>query len=211
MKFWSPGIKDGAYIPMPFAAGAIGVHGFAPNLNPALQWDDVPEGTQSFVLVCHDPDAPSNMEDVNQPNGEIPASVPRANFYHWLLVDLPATRRSIAEGEFSNGFTLKGKPGPASIDGSRQGLNDYTNWFKGDVAMEGKYYGYDGPYPPANDSIPHRYIFSLYALAVPQLDVAGSFNGTQVATAIAHLQAQGKVLAAASFKGLYTTNPKLTP
>jgi phosphatidylethanolamine-binding protein (PEBP) family uncharacterized protein len=212
MKFWSDEIKDGAYIPTKYAAGAANLKGFAPNLNPPLAWSEVPEGVQSFVLICHDPDAPSTMEDVNKPDREVPAATPRANFYHWLLIDLPATLRQIKEGEFCNGFTVQGKAGPEVAYGSRQGLNDYTNWFAGDAKMEGKYFGYDGPYPPGNDSILHRYIFSLYALAVPKLDMAANpFNGPQLMVALAELQSQGSVLALSSFRGTYSTNPRLQP
>ena len=50
--------------------------------------------------------------------------------------------------------------------GARQGINDYTGWFAGDKDMAGNYFGYDGPCPPWNDEIPHRYVFTLYALDV---------------------------------------------
>lgn len=131
MKFWSDEIKDGAYIPTKYAAGAANLKGFAPNLNPPLAWSEVPEGVQSFVLICHDPDAPSTMEDVNKPDREVPAATPRANFYHWLLIDLPATLRQIKEGEFCNGFTVQGKAGPEAAKGSTTtptGLQETPKW-----------------------------------------------------------------------------------
>lgn len=209
MKFWSDKIKDGGFISPLYAAGAIGTEGFAPDLNPPLAWDEVPQQTQSFVLICHDPDAPSVKTDVNKTDREVPAATPRSYFFHWVLVDLPADLRQIGQGEFSDGFVVKGKPGPAALHNSRQGLNDYTSWSAKDPAMAGSYFGYDGPYPPFNDSIPHRYIFTLYALAVPRLEVAGSFTGQQVLAELADLQSQGKVLAVSSFTGLYTLNPRL--
>ena len=70
----------------------------------------------------------------------------------------------------------KGKPGPASLRGTRQGLNDYTGWFAGDPAMAGSYFGYDGPFPPFNDSLVHHYVFTLYAVAVPRLPVEGDLH-----------------------------------
>ena len=41
-------------IPAEFAMGRR--DGFAPNRNPHLAWDEVPEGTRSFALLCIDPD-----------------------------------------------------------------------------------------------------------------------------------------------------------
>jgi phosphatidylethanolamine-binding protein (PEBP) family uncharacterized protein len=66
------------------------------NRNPHLMWSDVPEGTKSFVLICHDSDVPSRTDDVNQEGHEVPASLPRLDFFHWLLMDIPATTREIA-------------------------------------------------------------------------------------------------------------------
>ena len=132
----------------------------------------MPPGTQSLALVCHDPDVPSRGDDVNQEGRVVPASLPRVDFFHWVLVDLPPDTPPIARGEFSDGVTARGKPGPHAPRGARQGINDYTGWFAGDKDMAGNYFGYDGPCPPWNDAIPHRYVFTLYALDVPRLDVA---------------------------------------
>jgi phosphatidylethanolamine-binding protein (PEBP) family uncharacterized protein len=41
-------------------------------------------------------------------------------------------------------------------------------WFAGDNDMRGDYYGYDGPCPPWNDEIVHRYVFTLFALDVAE-------------------------------------------
>ena len=59
-------------------------------------------------------------------------SLPRIDFFHWVLVDVPPAMRGVTEGEFSRGFTARGKPGPAAPHGARQGINDYTGWFAGD-------------------------------------------------------------------------------
>ena len=106
------------------------------NRNPAFAWSEIPEGTRSLVLICCDPDVPSKPDDVNQEDREIPADLPRVDFYHWVLVDLPATPSSIAEGEYSNSVTVRGKDGPDGPGGARQGLNNYTDWFAGDADME---------------------------------------------------------------------------
>ncbi|HCK82424.1 MAG TPA: hypothetical protein DIC59_13310, partial [Candidatus Competibacteraceae bacterium] len=79
-----------------------------------------------------------------------PADLPRTDFYHWILVDLSPTPAQIQAGEFSKGVTPGGKPGPSGPRGTRQGINNYREWFAGDSAMAGDYFGYDGPCPPWN-------------------------------------------------------------
>lgn len=172
------------------------------NLNPPFAWQDLPPGTRSLVLICHDPDVPTRADDVNQEDRQVPADLPRADFYHWILVDLPPEPAQIQAGEFSNGVTPGGKPGPDAPRGTRQGINNYREWFAGDPAMAGDYYGYDGPCPPWNDSIVHRYVFTLYALDVARCPVEGQFTGTDVRAALA-----GHILAQDSITCTYSLNP----
>jgi len=172
------------------------------NRNPHLAWKDLPAGTQSLALICHDGDVPSKADDVNKEGRQIPATLPRVDFYHWVLVDLKPDGAPIREGEFASGVTARGKSGPAGPRGSRQGINDYTAWFSGDKDMAGDYYGYDGPCPPWNDSIVHRYVFTLYALDVDRCPVSGGFRGPELLKAI-----QGRVLGSAKLTGLYSLNP----
>ncbi|MCM8594197.1 YbhB/YbcL family Raf kinase inhibitor-like protein [Accumulibacter sp.] len=174
------------------------------NRNPHLAWSGVPAGTRSFVVICHDPDVPSRGDDVNQEGRTVPASLPRVDFFHWVLVDLPATVNGIGEGEFSNEVTPRGKAGPHAPHGSRQGINDYTGWFAGDNDMRGDYYGYDGPCPPWNDEIVHHYVFTVFALDVATLGVEGKLTGQLVRAAI-----EGHVLDQASLTGTYTLTPAL--
>jgi phosphatidylethanolamine-binding protein (PEBP) family uncharacterized protein len=93
--------------------------------------------------------------------GAVSVSLSRVTFFHWLLMGIPAAAREILAGRHSDGITAHGKPGPVAPDGMRHGLNDYTRWFAGDANMRGDYYGYDGPCPPWNDALVHRYIFTL--------------------------------------------------
>ena len=208
MKLSSESFSDGAAIPGEFAFCIPADEGhvsLADNRNPHLAWSDVPAGTQSFVLICHDPDAPTQGDDVNQEGRSVPASLARADFFHWVLVDLPADLRAIDAGSFCHEITPHGKPGPQTGLGARHGLNDYTGWFAGDEAMKGDYYGYDGPCPPWNDELVHRYVFTLYALDVARCPLdEPRFTGTDVRAAIA-----GHMLAQASISGTYTLNPAL--
>jgi len=178
----------------------------ADNYNPQFSWDDVPEGTLSFALICHDPDVPSKPDDVNVEGRTVPADLPRVDFFHWVLVDLNPALREIDEGTFSNSITPRGKGGPLAPMDARQGLNSYTKWFAADRDMNGEYFGYDGPCPPWNDEVAHRYIFTLYALNVTSLKLDGSFTGEDALRAM-----QGKVLAHASVRGTYSLNPNLAP
>ena len=175
------------------------------NCNPQLSWHDAPTGTRSFVILCHDPDVPSQGDDVNQEGRTVPATLPRVDFFHWVLIDLPAGISTIAEGEFSSTVTPRGKPGPQAAHGARQGINNYTDWFAGDHDMRGDYYGYDGPCPPWNDEIIHRYIFTVYALDIEKLPLTSKFGGPEVRSAMT-----GHILAEASLYGTYTLNPALS-
>jgi len=207
MKLWSDSWTNGDAIPARHAAGKLDDKGgatFSDNVNPHLAWSELPTGTLSLVLICHDFDVPSRPDDVNKTDREIPADLPRVDFFHWVMVDIAPAVGAIAEGQYSRGFTARGKPGPAAGQGARHGLNDFTGWFAGDAAMAGQYFGYDGPFPPFNDSLVHHYVFTLYAVSVDRLSVEGAFTGPQVREALA-----GKVLGEATLSGTYTLNRRL--
>ena len=207
MKLWSDSIQDGAAIPGEFAFCVIDPNthvALSANKNPQLAWSGLPAGTKSLALICHDPDVPSKGDDVNQEGKAVPADLPRVDFFHWTLIDLPADTAAIAAGEYCAGITPHGKPGPATLRGARHGLNDYTGWFAGDASMSGDYFGYDGPCPPWNDSIVHHYVFTLYALDIARVPVEGKFTGPQVREAM-----RGHILGEAKITGTYTLNPAL--
>lgn len=207
MEMTSETFQDGGPIPerCAFCVPDPSAHvSLGQNLNPALAWSGVPEEAKSLALLCHDPDVPSRPDDVNQEGRTIPASLARVDFFHWILIDLPADAVGIQEGEFSDGVTARGKSGPAAPRGTRQGVNDYTRWFDGDADMAGSYFGYDGPCPPWNDERIHHYVFTLYALDIERCPVGDAFTGQEVREAI-----EGHVLATASITGTYTLNPAL--
>ena len=213
MKLWSDSFCDGGLIPPDCAFAVIdpATHvRLSTNRNPHLAWDDVPAGTQSLVLLCRDIDAPSVATDVNKEGRVVPDALPRVDFYHWILVDIPVAMRSISEGMFSELVTPHGKSGPlvpflvknGTEHQLRQGINDYTSWFRTDPDMAGEYFGYDGPCPPWNDLRAHAYLFTLYALDTPQLMLEGNFTGPE-----ARLALRGHILDEAQMFGVYSLNP----
>jgi Raf kinase inhibitor-like YbhB/YbcL family protein len=175
---------------------------FAGNRNPHLAWEGVPDAARSLVVLCVDEDAPSRPDDVNQEGRTVPVDLPRAPFFHWVLVDLPPELRAIAEGAHCDEVTPQGKGPGASPDGGRHGLNSYTGWFQGNADMEGRYFGYDGPAPPWNDERVHGYRFRVFALDVPSLDLPDPFTGEDVQRAM-----EGHILDQAELIGLYAIYP----
>ena len=202
MQLTSSSIRNGQPIAAEFAAGDA--RGFAGNRNPQLAWSGVPEGTRSFALLCIDPDVPTVPETVGREDCSVPVEQPRAHFTHWAMADIPPDVREIAAGSCSEGFTVKGKSDPAGPAGTRQGLNDFTGWFAGNPDMAGQYLGYDGPYPPFNDALVHRYFFRVFALDVATLALPTPFTAAEALAAM-----QGHVLAEATLHGTYTLNPAL--
>jgi Raf kinase inhibitor-like YbhB/YbcL family protein len=55
------------------------------DLSPRLQWDGVPSGTRSLVLIVDDPDAPD-------------PKAPKMTWVHWLLYNLPPETSQLPEG-----------------------------------------------------------------------------------------------------------------
>ncbi len=122
----SPAFADGAGIPVRYTCEGEDV-------SPPLRWSDPPAGTRAFALVVDDPDAPDPR-------------APRVVWVHWVLYDLPAEVRGLAEDADRRGLP----------PGTRRGRNDW-----GDPA-------WGGPCPPVGR---HRYFFRLYALDAPLGDL----------------------------------------
>ncbi|MBI4182506.1 MAG: YbhB/YbcL family Raf kinase inhibitor-like protein [Proteobacteria bacterium] len=199
--------KNGAPIPEEYAF-CVPAHegrvGMGRNRSPAIRWSGAPGGTKSYAVVCHDPDVPSKPDDVNKEGRTIARSLPRVTFYHWVLVDIPAARGELPAGADSDGITAGGKA-PGKAKHGVRGVNNYTDWFAGDPKMKGDYGGYDGPCPPWNDEIVHRYVFTVYALDVASLGLKGCFGGPEALKAM-----EGHILAKGEWMGIYTLNPRLS-
>lgn len=167
------------------------------NISPAIRWSKGPEGTKSYAILMIDADVPTVFDDANQEGKALQENMPRRDFVHWVLVDMPVSKQRLPEGADSYRIDREGKRSQVTKYGMR-GVNDYGSF------MKGTFYGYDGPCPPWNDERLHHYTFSVYALDVETLDLKGSFTAADVKKKM-----EGHVLASASAVGIYTQNAKL--
>lgn len=206
MQLRSDNFENGQPIPAEFAFAKRGDPvALSDNRSPHLAWTNAPSATRSFVLTCIDPDVPSRGDDVNQPGRSVPADLPRVEFVHWLMANIPLECGEFAAGACSDEITPRGKRAPFGPPDSVQGVNDYTGWFRGDPEMAGEYLGYDGPCPPWNDTLLHHYHFTVYALDVAALPLVAGFALAELRAAMA-----GHVLEQAQWVGTYTLNPDVS-
>jgi len=186
------GVAPGGAIPQRYASCVPAPAGHVtqgPDVSPAIRWTAGPSGTASYAIIMHDPDVPSVFTDANREGRTIPERLPRVEFYHWILVDIPAATRGLPEAADSNGVVPQGKaPGPTRY--GVRGVNDFS---------PGAHGGYDGPCPPWNDARAHHYHFTVYALDVAHLATSGTVTGPVALRAM-----QGHILAAGEVVGVYT-------
>ena len=111
MQLQSPAFDDGTRIPT--------LHtGEGDDLSPALSWTRVPTGTQSFALICHDPDAPL-------------IRLATYGFVHWVLYGIPGDVAALPEGigdyvRGVNDFGNQAYGGPMPPEG--HGTHRYFFW-----------------------------------------------------------------------------------
>jgi Raf kinase inhibitor-like YbhB/YbcL family protein len=171
--------------------------------SPAITWSGGPPGTQSYTLLMVDPDVTADLSLMNKPGVTIPPDAPRMNIYHWVLIDIDAALHQIPEGVEGESFIPGGKPIGVTPYGVR-GTNDYWPYFNNNAripaAMKGPYGGFDGPCPPSNDLLVHRYVFEVFALDVSSLHLSGRFFASDVLAAMqGHILARGEATTRFSF------------
>ena len=66
----SPSFRDGDYIPSRYTCDSL-------DISPTLIWQGIPPGTQSFVLICDDADAPAG------------------DWVHWIIFNIPAKTKTL--------------------------------------------------------------------------------------------------------------------
>lgn len=138
----SDSFDDGDYLPEEHVMSEQ--YGFGcsgGNVSPALSWSGAPAETKSFAVTCFDPDAPTG-----------------SGFWHWLVVNIPASVTGLPEGA-----------------GSGEGLPEGALQVRTDVGVP----GYAGPCPPEGHHS-HRYVFTLHAVATETLDVTADTSAAIV-------------------------------
>ncbi len=91
MKITSTSFKEREMIPLKYTCDGR-------DISPSLEWDNVPDGTKSFALICDDPDAP------------------RGTWVHWVVYDIPSSVKKLDENV---------RPEAELENGIRQGKNDW--------------------------------------------------------------------------------------
>ncbi len=173
------------------------------NMSIGLSWSQGPAATKSYAIIAVDADVPTDFTNAGKEGKTLPADMPRRNFYHWVLLDIPASINSIPVHADSHTISRHGKSDIETPFGKR-GVNDYAGYFADNPERKGIYTGYDGPCPPWNDALIHHYHFKVFALDIPSLGISGTAaTGDAALKAMAsHILAQGEVI------GKYTLNPQ---
>lgn len=128
----STDVTDGEQLPTPQVSGIFGAGGS--DTSPQLRWSGFPTGTKSFAVTVYDPSAPTG-----------------AGFWHWAVVDIPASVTSLESGAGDD-------DGKALPPGAFQLKNDAS------LAR------YLGAAPPAGHG-KHEYFIAVHALDVDTLGI----------------------------------------
>ena len=102
-RLFSKDLTEGGTLPAANVFNGFGHSGN--NQSPQLEWADAPEGTRSFALTMYDPDAPTG-----------------SGFWHWGVVDVPATATELASGAGSGTASLPAGARQTRTDMGNQGM-----------------------------------------------------------------------------------------
>lgn len=169
------------------------------NRSPAISWSKGPAGTRSYALVMTDPDVPADLSLLNRQGAEIASDLPRIEFTHWILADIPASVTRLSEGSDGDGMPQGGLPLERTEHG-RRGQNGFAAFLK-----DGPHGGYMGACPPWNDLRIHRYRVTVYALDTDRLTLPDAFTRADYLAA-----ANGHIISSGAAELTYTINAKAT-
>jgi hypothetical protein len=154
LKVTSSQFVDNGRLPDSAVFNGFGLSGG--NVSPDLTWTAGPAGTKSYAVTCYDPDAPTTV-----------------GFWHWTVMDIPASRTSLPAGAGT-----PGKEPPGAILG-------YTD-FGGP--------GYGGAAPPPGGA--HPYHFNVYALDVETIGLGANATAAMLMFCMnGHILDQGRITA----------------
>ena len=109
-----PAFQDGGLIPIRYTAEAE-------NVSPCIEWEGIPKGTESILIIAEDRDIPMPQ-------------IPLFTWVHWIVYNVPSDTSSIPEA-VPVSETLEG--------GGQQGFTSYRkHGYSGPLPVSGthKYY-----------------------------------------------------------------------
>jgi Raf kinase inhibitor-like YbhB/YbcL family protein len=150
-------ITDGQPLPPAQLSKLFGVPG-GEDISPQLSWSGFPAETKSFVVSMYDPQAPTG-----------------SGFWHWVVVDIPASTTSLP-------------PGAGTADGTLLPGDSFQ------LAGDAGAHQYVGGAPPAGSGI-HDYYVTVTALDIDKSGLDESASAAYLGFAIgAHTIARASIV-----------------
>ncbi|MFY9693719.1 MAG: YbhB/YbcL family Raf kinase inhibitor-like protein, partial [Xanthobacteraceae bacterium] len=99
LKVHVDSFKNGDAVPNKYAFCAPAAAGHTTggqNINPSISWSKGPKGTKSYAIILYDTDSPAeHREMMNKEGVTMTSDIKRHDFFHWVLVDIPANVTAI--------------------------------------------------------------------------------------------------------------------